>query len=166
MFRMLSIFMQKISTEEWRKHYLFDIIVAIVVGFLLTCLILALPLHLRLATILMVYLFIILYLVYTRGFRTAILAAFIGCAILDFWVVQPVLSITVSHVEDPTFRSLTKRFCRFFQRVAPAKRERDDAWAASVRRATGCQMPSEHAGVQCPQNTERPIAWWDGPLVG
>jgi hypothetical protein len=67
---------------------------------------------------------------------------------------------------DPTFRSLKKRFCRFFQRVAQAKLERDDAWAASVRRATGCQLLSGYAGVQCPQNTERPIAWWDGPLVG
>lgn len=100
MFRMRSVFMQKISTEGWRKHYLIDIIVAFVVGFLLTCLILALPLHLRLATILLVYLFIVLYLVYTRGFRTAILAAFIGCVTLDFLVVPPVLSITVSHVED------------------------------------------------------------------
>jgi len=92
--------MQKIGTEEWWKHYLIDIILAFVVGLLLTCLILALPLHLRLATILLVYLFIVLYLVYKRGFRTAILAAFIGCATLDFLIVPPVLSITVSHVED------------------------------------------------------------------
>ncbi len=100
MFRMRSILMQKIGTEEWWKHYLIDIILAFVVGLLLTCLILALPLHLRLATILLVYLFIVLYLVYKRGFRTAILAAFIGCATLDFLIVPPVLSITVSHVED------------------------------------------------------------------
>jgi K+-sensing histidine kinase KdpD len=100
MFRMRSIFMQKISTEGWRKHYFIDIIVAFIIGFLLICLILALPVHLRLATILLIYLFIVLYLVYTRGFRTAILAAFIGCAILDFLIVPPVLSITVSQVED------------------------------------------------------------------
>jgi two-component system, OmpR family, sensor histidine kinase KdpD len=49
---------------------------------------------------LLIYLFIVLYLIYTRGFRTAILTAFIGCATLDFFIVPPVFSFTVSHVED------------------------------------------------------------------
>ena len=100
MFRMRSMLIQKNNSEEWQKHYLIDIIVAVVVGLLLTILVFALPLHLRLATILLVYLFIVLYLVDTRGFRTAILAAFIGCAALDFFIVPPVFSFTVSHVED------------------------------------------------------------------
>src|SRR5438270_170262 len=100
MFRMRSILTQKTNTEDLWKHYLIDIIVAVLVGLLLTLLVFTLPLHLRLATILLVYLFIVLYLVYIRGFRTAILAAFIGCVTLDFLVVPPVLSITVSHVED------------------------------------------------------------------
>ncbi|HWZ17616.1 MAG TPA: DUF4118 domain-containing protein [Ktedonobacteraceae bacterium] len=100
MFRMRSILTQKTNTEDLWKHYLIDIIVAVVVGLLLTLLVFTLPLHLRLATILLVYLFIVLYLVYTRGFRTAILAAFIGCAVLDFLIVPPILSISVAHVED------------------------------------------------------------------
>jgi Major Facilitator Superfamily len=66
----------------------------------------------------------------------------------------------------PTFRSLMKRFCRFFRRVAQAKPARDDAWAASVRRATACPMLSEYAAARCPQNTERPSAGWGGPWVG
>ena len=98
MFRMPSILIRKSGNEERWKHYLIDIALAFVVGLLLTCLILILPLHL--ATLLLVYLFIVLYLVHKRGLRTAILAAFIGCATLDFLIVPPVLSITVAHVED------------------------------------------------------------------
>jgi two-component system sensor histidine kinase KdpD len=88
--------------EEWWKRYLIDLILAFIVGILLTCLIFALPLHPhpRLATILLGYLFIVLSLVYTRGVITAILAAFIGCAVLDFLFVPPILSIWVSQVED------------------------------------------------------------------
>ena len=100
MFQMRSILIQKTGSEDWRKHYLIDIVLAFLVGLLITCLILALPRHLPLALFLLIYLFIVLYLVYKRGFRTAILTAFIGCATLDFLIVPPVLSITVSHVED------------------------------------------------------------------
>ncbi|MGZ3645202.1 MAG: ATP-binding protein [Ktedonobacteraceae bacterium] len=100
MFQMRSILIQKTGSEDWRKHYLIDIVLAFLIGLLLTCLILALPRRLPLALFLLIYLFIVLYLVYKRGFRTAILAAFIGCATLDFLIVPPILSITVSHVED------------------------------------------------------------------
>lgn len=100
MFQMRSILKPKTGAVDWRKHYLTDIVLAFLVGILLTCLILALPRRLPLALFLFIYLFIVLYLVYIRGFRTAILAAFIGCATLDFLIVPPVLSITVAHVED------------------------------------------------------------------
>jgi hypothetical protein len=67
---------------------------------------------------------------------------------------------------EPTFRSLMKRFCRFFHRVDRAKSGRVDAWAANVKSTTACRTPSEHAGAQCPQNTERSSAWWDDLSVG
>lgn len=100
MFPMRSIFMQKNASTDWRKHYLIDIIFAFLVALLLAFLIHFIPLHLSLALFFVIYLFIVLYLVYAHGFRTAILAAFIGCATLDFLIVPPVLSISVSHVED------------------------------------------------------------------
>ena len=59
----------------------------------------------------------------------------------------------------PTCHSLTKSFCRCFRKVVRAKSGQGDAWAASVRRATACPERSGYAAAQCPQNTERPIAW-------
>jgi K+-sensing histidine kinase KdpD len=80
------------------------------------------------------YLFIVLYLVYARGIRTAILAAFIGCATLDFLFVPPVLSITVSQVEDGwelciflLFAiALSRSYSRLLNRIENVKRQRSE----------------------------------------
>jgi K+-sensing histidine kinase KdpD len=100
MFQMRSIVIPKTGALDWRKHFLIDIVLAFLVGLLISCLILALPRRIPLALFLLIYLFIVLYFVYTRGFRTAVLTAFIGCATLDFLIVPPVFSFTVAHVED------------------------------------------------------------------
>lgn len=134
MFRIRSMPAPDTSNEEWWKRYLIDIFLAFLVGFLLTCLIFALPLHPRLATILLGYLFIVLCLVYTRGVRTAILAAFIGCAALDFLVVPPVFSIRVAQVEDGgqmlifliVAIALSYSYSRLRTRMEKVKRQKDE----------------------------------------
>src|SRR5215471_13243618 len=100
MFRMRYMEVSNPGNEKWWKRYLVDLMLAFIVGLLLIYLILAHSLHLRVSTILLGYLFIVLYLAYTRGLRTAIIAAFIGCAAFDFLFVPPVFSISVSQVED------------------------------------------------------------------
>src|SRR2546422_3880450 len=134
MFQTRNLSARESSREQWWKRYLIDLILTFIVGLLLTCLIFALPLHPRLATILLGYLFIVLCLVYTRGVRTAILAAFIGCAVLDFLFVPPILSIWVSQVEDGwelliflLFAvTLSYSYSRMRNRMEKVKRQKDE----------------------------------------
>lgn len=125
---------RKASRVEGWKRYFIDLLLAFIVGLLLTFLIFALPLHPHLATILLGYLFIVLCLVYTRGLRIAILTAFIGCAVLDFLFVPPVLSIWVNQVEDGweliiflLFAiTLSYSIARMRNRMEKVKRQKDE----------------------------------------
>ncbi|MEO8971192.1 MAG: ATP-binding protein [Ktedonobacteraceae bacterium] len=85
--------------EQW-KRYLIDAVLAIMVVVPLTLIIFALQLHPGISTTLLVYLFIVLWLVYQRGFWIAVLAALTACVAIDFFLIRPLFSFAIAHTED------------------------------------------------------------------
>jgi len=92
--------LQEMTNGRWWKRLLIDTVLAITAVIVVTVFVFALQLHARVTTILLVDLFIVLLLTLKRGLRTAILAAVAACLAFDFFLVQPVFSLTVTHIED------------------------------------------------------------------
>ena len=92
--------LQGIIDGRWWKRFLIDTAFAIVAVIVVTLLAFAFRLHPIAATILLVDLFIVLLLTLKRGLRTAILAAVAACLAFDFFLVQPIFSLTIAHFED------------------------------------------------------------------
>ncbi len=91
---------QEMTNGRWWKRFVIDSLLAIIAVIVVTLLVFALQLHPHIATILLVDLFIVLLLTLKRGLRTAILAAVAACLAFDFFLVQPIFSLTVTHIED------------------------------------------------------------------
>ena len=92
--------LQEMTNGRWWKRFVIDSLLAIIAVIVVTLLVFALQLHPRIATILLADLFIVLLLTLKRGLRTAILAAVAACLAFDFFLVQPIFSLTVTHIED------------------------------------------------------------------
>lgn len=84
--------------EPW-KRYLIDAALAVAVVAVVTFGLFALQLHADISTILLVYLFIVLWLVHQRGFWTAVLAAFAACVAFDFFLIEPLFSLSIAQFE-------------------------------------------------------------------
>lgn len=83
--------------RAWRQ-YARDILSALLAATALT--IPLFLLHQNLATVLFVYLPIVLAIAYLRGFRIAMLMAFLICFVCDFFFIKPVYSLLIYDVRD------------------------------------------------------------------
>ncbi|GAC1566273.1 MAG: hypothetical protein NVS3B14_07370 [Ktedonobacteraceae bacterium] len=87
---------------SWWKRLLIDITVAILPVAVITVPVFFLHphTHIAIATLLLVYLVVVLILAYKGGSRVAILAAVFACITFDFFLLDPVFTLWVEHLED------------------------------------------------------------------
>src|SRR5690348_13793706 len=85
--------------QQW-KHFLANVSLVMLTVSLVTAVIYVLQLHPYISTTLLVYLFIILWLTHTRGFKMAVLAAFTAFIAFNFFLVRPIFSFNIYHVEE------------------------------------------------------------------
>ncbi|MDQ2887974.1 MAG: ATP-binding protein [Chloroflexota bacterium] len=85
--------------NHW-KHYLIDAALALLTA--VPMIIFVLPFHMPVSqtSALFLYLFIIFLLIYKRRTGIAILIAFTACAVVDFFLIQPIFSFSISHLEE------------------------------------------------------------------
>lgn len=122
------------ARNDWWKPPLFDLGFAVIAGLLFTGLAIILLVHLGLAALLLCYLFILLWLTHKRGIGTAILAAVIATALLDYLFVLPRFSFQILNVEDGSALLiflvfavlLSCSYSRLKKRAEKAKRQREE----------------------------------------
>src|SRR2546421_12234818 len=83
----------------WRR-YLIDGILAIVGSLLLTVLLYALRLYPSIPNISLIYLLLVLALGSTRGLFAAVLSALVAFFSFDFFLVQPLYTLTIAKPEE------------------------------------------------------------------
>src|SRR5260370_9938004 len=82
------------------KQYLLDTVLAFLAALLVTGVIFAFKLYPRVPNISIVYLLVVLALASTRGRYAAILAAVIAFVSLDFFIVPPLYTFVMTHIEE------------------------------------------------------------------
>ncbi len=87
------------KTLPWQR-YLLDSLLAIVGSLLVTGIIFAFRLYPRIPNISIVYLLVILGLASTRGSYAAILASLVAFLSFDFFIVPPLFTFVIYHVEE------------------------------------------------------------------
>src|SRR5260370_20671773 len=90
----------EVSKELPWQQYLLDSVLAIMGSLLVTGIIFMFHLYPRIPNISIVYLLVILGLASTRGSYAAILASLVAFLSFDFFIVPPLYSFVIYHVEE------------------------------------------------------------------
>src|SRR5258708_34637983 len=88
------------SKEVSWEQYLLDSVLAIMGSLLVTWIIFMFQLYPRIPNISIVYLLVILGLAGTRGGYAAILASAVAFLSLDFFIVPPIFTFAIHHVDE------------------------------------------------------------------
>jgi two-component system sensor histidine kinase KdpD len=83
-----------------RLRLAFDTVLAILAAALVTAIIYAFALYPRIPNISMLYLLVVLALASTRGLYAAVLASFLAFLLFDYFLVQPLYSLTINRLEE------------------------------------------------------------------
>ncbi len=108
------------------KRYLIDAALALLTA--VPMIIFVLPFHMPVSqtSALFLYLFIIFLLIYKRRTGIAILVTFTACAVVDFFLVQPVFSFSISRLEEGMNLFFFLLFALVFSYVHSRSQKRTD----------------------------------------
>src|SRR5437763_6671247 len=89
-----------VHTEKYWQRYVLDSFLAVAGALAVTGIIYAYHLYPRIPNISIVYLLVVLALATTRGRYAAILAAVVAFLSFDFFIVPPLYTFVIYHVEE------------------------------------------------------------------
>ncbi len=85
--------------QSWTR-YLLDTVLALLSTALVTAIIYGLALYPRIPNISFIYLLAVLALASTRGLYPAVLASFLAFLLFDYFLIEPLYSLTINHFEE------------------------------------------------------------------